>query len=288
MIAGAVVFLCVAFSVKTGWPFKKSTPETKIPNLIGTETIQELSIKDTDGDGVFDWEEGLWGTDPLKAETKSGTPDSVAVAQLKKERGINTSTNDANLTKTEQFTRDLLSTVAILNQSGQIDQNTIETLSNSISKEIENPTQKKVYKLTDIKIIQENTTKNIQTYNRDAGTALINKYPIDEKIVKVLQDSLNQDGDVDINKLDKLDPINKQIQEIITGLLKVKTPSKLALLHLNLINTFQNVSENLGNIKQIENDPIVAMNAILKYPENSERIDIIIEEIKRVIKNLTN
>ena len=34
----------------------------------GNITIKDLVNKDTDGDGILDWEEGLWGTDPTKKE----------------------------------------------------------------------------------------------------------------------------------------------------------------------------------------------------------------------------
>lgn len=288
MVAGATLFLVAVFSIKTGWPFKKNVVETKIPNLIGTETLKELSTKDTDGDGIADWEEGLWGTDPLKKETTPGTQDSVAIEKLRAEKGIaNTKTNE-NLTKTEQFAQELFSTVAILNQSGEIDQNTIDTLSASITKEIENPIQKKIYRLTDIKIIESNTKINMQDYNKATGAVLYNKYPINIKILTVLEESLTTEGDINVTTLNKLDPINKQVQEIITGLLKIKVPSTLAILHINLLNTFQAISENLTNIKQLDTDPIVAMSAIAKYPDNNDRLEIIIRELAKVITSQIN
>ena len=39
-------------------------------------TINQLLQKDSDGDGVMDWEEGLWGTDPNNTKTFEGIPDA--------------------------------------------------------------------------------------------------------------------------------------------------------------------------------------------------------------------
>ena len=43
--------------------------------------------KDTDGDGILDWQENLYGLDPTKKETTPGTPDSTAISKLKALQG---------------------------------------------------------------------------------------------------------------------------------------------------------------------------------------------------------
>lgn len=77
-------------------------------------TIGELVNKDTDGDGIPDWEEKLWGTDPTKKETTPGIPDGLAIQKLKAAQGINetTSSGPENLTHTDEFSRELFSTIA--------------------------------------------------------------------------------------------------------------------------------------------------------------------------------
>ena len=46
-------------------------------------TINDLLQKDSDGDGVADWQEALWGTDPNKKQTFDGISDSEYISKKK-------------------------------------------------------------------------------------------------------------------------------------------------------------------------------------------------------------
>ena len=93
LIVLAIAFIVALFFLKTTSVFKntatyqKSNQENGL--TYGNLTIKDLVNKDTDRDGILDWEEGLWGTDPTKKETTLGTPDKVAIENLKKQaRGV--------------------------------------------------------------------------------------------------------------------------------------------------------------------------------------------------------
>ena len=128
------------------------------------EVLQNLVNKDTDLDGVLDWEEGLWGTDPAKKDTNGdGITDNVEIKNLKVAQGKTTETTEdiANLTQTDKFSRELFSTVVALNQAGIINQATIDKLSGSLAEQIKNSPQRKTYKIPDIKIIND-SSKNTE------------------------------------------------------------------------------------------------------------------------------
>ena len=44
-------------------------------------TLNDLLQKDTDGDGVMDWEEALWGTDPNNPTTFNNVADSEYIKE---------------------------------------------------------------------------------------------------------------------------------------------------------------------------------------------------------------
>src|SRR4051812_6869111 len=83
LIVFAVLFLVAVFLIRNGLPFKKKTDAQDAGLAYSTATVGTLVNRDTDEDGVLDWEEGLWGTDPTKKETTPGTPDSVVVENLR-------------------------------------------------------------------------------------------------------------------------------------------------------------------------------------------------------------
>ena len=80
-----------------------------------TTILEDLMNKDTDGDGLLDWEEGLWGTSPDKKDTNDdGVPDNTEIAKLKTELRQNTGgdvsviQNEENLTQTDKFSRSIV------------------------------------------------------------------------------------------------------------------------------------------------------------------------------------
>lgn len=276
MVASAIVFLSVLIVFKTGVFNKKEIAVNKMPNLIGTETIKELALKDTDGDGIVDWEEGLWGTDPNNKETTKGTPDSVAINKLKAEQGINI-TNNTNtqtpekLTQTEEFSREFFTTVATLNQNGQMDNATVEKLSQSLSEHIQNSEPRKVYTLAEMKIGASDSVQSVKTYDT-ALDSIHKKYPIKGTVPAILQKFMIDENNVDITALDELDPIILQTQNIINALVKTSVPKSFAPLHLDFINGLQRLLENTEDMKLYDTDVIVALSAISQYDQNAETL----------------
>lgn len=182
----AVVFIVALFFIKNKNLFENTVKYfggngkaglTYDPN----ETVGDLINKSTTGDGIPDWEKILLGLDPTKTENVPGVPDSVTIEKIAQANGTNpqTNTDDSNLSQTDKFSRELLSTVASLEESGAIDENgnmdqaTQDQLSNSLINSIQNTPQRKIYQLSDIKIINDNSVAAVKKYNN----ALNNVFP---------------------------------------------------------------------------------------------------------------
>jgi len=260
--------------------------------IYGDETVEILVNKDTDGDGILDWEEGLWGTDPMKKETTPGTSDSVAIDKLKAEQGKNNQINKEsqtpeNLTKTDQFSRELFATIVTLNQNGQIDQTTIDQLSSSLVEQIQNSVPRKIYAISDIKIIDNDTKEAIQKYS-DTLNSIYTKYYTNKKsVMNILQQFITDEENTEILK--ELDPIINQTNKIISESLKIQVPRSLSLLHLDLINNSQKLLENISDLRLFDSDIIVAISAIGQYEKNASALATsasrLIETIKQKLNN---
>ena len=91
----ALVVFGVVFGLVAWKNSKKIAAENQI-NQGGLQvekiTYQDLVSKDTDGDGIEDWEESLWGTDPNNKFTQEGTPDASLIEHKKKSLGIGSAT----------------------------------------------------------------------------------------------------------------------------------------------------------------------------------------------------
>ncbi|KKT00441.1 MAG: hypothetical protein UW07_C0006G0004 [Candidatus Nomurabacteria bacterium GW2011_GWF2_43_8] len=252
--------------------------------------IKDLINRDSDQDGILDWEEGLWGTDPAKKETTPGIPDSVTISKLKAERANSAETlasaegyseaKEENLTETDKFSRELFSTVAALSQSGVMDEVTVEKISSSLAEHLQNTTPSKEFTLLDIKVTNDESFQAVKNYNyalRDIYT----KYQPNESIADILQEFAPDQNTVNADALAKLDPIIERSRKIIIEIAKTPVPQSLSSMHLGLLNALERLTENLNDIKLYNVDAIVALGAITQYGPNTVAL-------RTAANNLTN
>ena len=289
-----MAFLVALFLLKNESVFKNkgnyTNQETNQARLIyGNTTIGDLVSKDTDSDGVPDWEESLWGTDPTKKETAPGIPDSVAIEKLSakggpasggKETGVQQESE--NLTQTEKFSREFFATVATLSQNGAMDQATADKISDSLAERIQNSTPQKIFTLIDIKISTDNSVQAIKNYNNTLNS-IYQKNPLKYTVMDVLQKFIGDGNNVDASALSQLDLIIKQTNRIIDGMVKMSVPQYLALLHLDLINRLQRLVENLNDIKLYDTDTVVALSGISKYDQNTTALESAVNKLINAI-----
>lgn len=275
-----MVFLFALFFLKTKIIFKNEENSGGLAMGNGgglaynKEIISDLVNKDTDGDGVLDWEEGLWGTDPHKRDTdNNGVSDSAEIAKIKAETGGDESLKlspkeNESLTETDKFSRELFSTIATLNQSGAMDQATVDKLSSSITEQIKSSTPRKIFTISDIKIINSDTTQDIKNYLNTLN-GIRAKYPLRENVTAILAESMKGGGDIDVEVLNGFDPITKQMGGVIKEMAVANTPQSLSFLSVAVMNGFERVIENLNDMKLIDADTILALGAISQYEENA-------------------
>jgi hypothetical protein len=291
-----VLFLVALFLIKNTSVVKNSINsvfKNQESGLAYTTTLKELVYKDEDGDGVPDWEEGLYGLDPTKKETTPGTPDSVAINKLKaKENDANQANaeniqNEENLTQTDKFSRELFSSTAALNQNGIMDQNTADQLSNSLASKIQNTPIRKIFLLSDIKVINDNSIKAVKSYN-DTLNNIQQKYPNKGTVLDVLQKFVIDENNVDSSVLVELDPIIKQTQGTINEMAKMNVPQFLASTHLDILNALERLSENTSDIRLYDSDVIVALSGISQYQNNATLLESAVKKLTDIINNKLN
>lgn len=230
---------------------------------------------------MLDWEESLWGTDPTKKETTPGVPDVTAIEKMKVMQGKNepSAQPEENLTETDKFSREFFSTVVSLNQAGAIDTATVDKLGSTLADGVLNSAPRKVFTTKDFKTSSDDKN-SIQIYG-DALASIFNKHAININASDVLEEAIAENGEVNMEVLNKLDPIIKNFNEIINEISKINVPPYFLSIHLQTINGFEKLAENLTDIKLIEEDPLVAMSAMSQYPKNNEELQNYINELNQ-------
>jgi hypothetical protein len=260
-----------------------------------------LVDKSTTGDGIPDWEKILWGLDPTKSENVPGVPDSVTIAKLQQaSEGASSQTNtggssNTGLTQTDQFSRQFIATITTLQANGAIDANgnmnqaTADQITNSLENGVENSPQRKVYQLSDIKIINDNSIAAIKKYNATLNNVFPKtslKYSVMDVLQKFAPDDTGNNTDPTV--LPELIPIVKQMTDSMNGMLATPVPQSLATLHLNAINAMEGVIENLNDVQLYNTDSIVAFSGMSKYTQNSTNMTGTLQQLADAINQQLN
>ena len=224
--------------------------------------LEELAVKDTDTDGVPDWEEALWGTDPKNPDTKGdGLGDKKYIdgrrSALSQGGG---SMEDKKLNDTDIFARDFFTAILSLRQEGNLNSGSISSLSETVLK---NAAVKTVLPDTF-------TVSNLSFYKDDSKTNLKKYHTEISKILTKYKDSLGGELEtmgivIDTEGREGLDDLKSAglgYESMARALMKIKIPPSATALHLELSNDALNTSIAISNMSKLYDNPLLGLIGI--------------------------
>ncbi len=248
------------------------------PQVLVSDAIKADADKDTDGDGLKDWEEILWKMNPLSGDTdKDGVSDvkEVELQKISKNSEViykntqKTATKiTENLTQTDTFARDFFTTYAEYKKSGvPIIGNTEQQqqIVNSILNKSAIEDKIKQFTLANIKINDNDSEESIKQYGNTLGTILINNSPKKEELENEFVIFSKAIQNQNAKELEKLDIIIKSYKNIITEFSTVAVPKSAAQTHLNLLNTLNAVLASDQGMRIYFDDPIGGLSGYVYY-----------------------
>ncbi len=250
---------------------RKDTAKTENPILV--EVNKEVDV-DSDGDGVKDWEEALFGTDPNKKDTDGDgildNEESQDQFVFKEKESI-----DSQKPQNNSLTSDIAQTF-FTNYLTQKKSNP-DLTAEQILAIAENSTKDialsygKQFEVTDIKI-SKNQTKS--QYEKEIDTAFFGaSIKKQDTEIQIVEKALKNN---DKNELKKLDPIINSYQKIIDDTLKITVPEDNVGLHLVYLNTLKILKQDISNMKLILDDPVKAYVYINSYQVNIKKMLVVI------------
>lgn len=244
------------FGIKT---LARSTKKTVDPSQVVIKNLVNPAEIDTDQDGLYDWEEALWGTDPQNPDSDAdGIPDGVAIERKKTEAGITESTE---LSDTDLFAKDLYTTIAVAAQDGLTEEESL-ALQNDIAKAIVNKTPSEpTYTLESLIVVPFSN----QSYNSYVSK-IMGAFVYNEEIKQRLQTTTSQIKNSTIDSV-FFKTTGDEFIAFAQELAKVPTPNTSASTHLLFVNAFDRLGKILSGLSQIENDPIYAFSYGIEYHE---------------------
>ncbi len=276
-----IIFAIIIFVFIIGGAFwstkiKSNSISYKNELIVQNEQSEKL-FKDTDNDGLKDWEEELWGTDINKKDTDvdktddftevregrspiiKGPNDKLSDEELRKK--INP-TIEADLNETDKFSRELFAKYINAKQNGDVKSvNYGEFLSESIEKsEKGNVT---IYKETDLKKV-DNSEENLRKYGNLLGKIIRDKakeFPKSE--LEILDQALPKE---DAEKLKELDIPIQRYNGLRDEMLRMEVPEDILKIHTRVINLLGLMSLSVENMKFLLEDPVRSISGVSMYP----------------------
>ncbi len=226
-----------------------------------TLTVGELQRKDSNNNGILDWEERLYGLDPLA----DGTENKKVVEEKRKILKDTSSEYAANATvgETNEFTREFLSLITSLGVSGALNDDALNNVASSLGGKIISNDQPEIYTRNDFKVVRD-TEVTRKEYQRLSSNALnrLNTLPMLGYEMEFLSQSISTN---DPTLLDPLDNIASTYKSFSTSLLAVPVPEPLLNAHKALVNSSEYVGRALLMVQMFNTDPMTALQGIAMY-----------------------
>lgn len=238
--------------------------------------------KDTDGDGLQDWQEALWKTDPKNKDTDGdGTNDGDEAAEG---RDPIVHGPDDKMTRSLNF---------VLSSEGELGVGDPDNMSEQMARDI----------LTQL-LAQDNSELDNETQNKIINNTIANLRPesipnrFNLRDVKVLKetnkDSLIKFGNAVVSAQEKmassLNP-NGEVEQVISvygvmvdDLAKIEVPNDMVMPYLSLINNYNTLKELLLEISVSDDDPFKSLLSLSSFQDMIAKNEVIYKQFGSYFK----
>ncbi len=279
------ILLGVAVLVVGGvWFFINRGPIKENEEIATIEGTSESAFKDSDGDGLLDWEEVLWQVDPATPDTDGdGTSDGEevklnrdpakpgpddALSPPQQPVGVLPATEDLGLTEnvSQRFFTLYLASRGDEPLDSETQSQLIEAVLGQVGSTQPNVT---LYSLSDIAVSRNNGEDAILSYKGQVD-AIINSSsdPSVFRDLLVVQQALR---DEDSQRLSNFGARGELYKNMSSGLAKVKVPSSLGTAHLDLTNGILLMSDGILKLKSTFDDPVLGLLGLTTYSEGLQK-----------------
>lgn len=245
------------------------------------DLLKSLAGKDSDGDGLPDWEEALYGTDPNKViSNKFNIPDGEAVKQglLTPQSQIATSTDASDIPQpapatdslTDAFAKTFFQQYMAASGGQTLDPASEQTLlTQLVTQFVANaPAITSSYATSSVAVSAGETpleyagaVEAVLTAD-DAGISVK-----DSDLIALLEDGTIND---DTDSLQKLKTLSVTYRKFSTDLSALTAPPSLLGAHLMLVRSFDELSLATALTAKLNDDPLAALTSIAVYSSAPE------------------
>lgn len=271
-------------------------PQLNPASILGSAAL----IADSDHDGLKDWEEELWRTDPLNPDTDgdgAGDAEEIKNGRNPVIAGPNDPLDSASVaTKinpdakkivpdTERFARELFATYLSTKQEGlPLTQNEIANIIDTVSASVpeESP---KLFSEKGAKTFSAETPEALRAYGNALGAVLKKPWPSRENELVIFERAI-KDTNPETARLDlaNLTPIALAYGNLGKAIAEIPAPQSGLAIHLRVANTAMEIGNTISGMGVAFDDPIKTISSVARYLEAAPRLGETLSAIRNFLE----
>ncbi|HEX5774534.1 MAG TPA: hypothetical protein VFY28_01050 [Candidatus Paceibacterota bacterium] len=251
---------------------------TRVDAKSAEELLRAYAAKDTDADGLPDWQEALYSTDPenpnsFSAEVTDGeaqvqgllTPKSLA-SQVPEDGGTISGLDVADDSLTARFSREFFA--RYFSTRGNAPPSSEEVLAfvnDAVAGLAAERLRVDAFTVNDLELSPDTGAGALANYAALVEEALSqNSVPAEKTDLEYFADAVEKG---DMGSLAKLADISGGYEAVAGALMAVPAPEEVALAHLELANALARLGIATGDLAALESDPIRTLLGIGGYQQ---------------------
>lgn len=276
-----VVLIVLFFAIRGVINLIKNKKIEKVENKVIQMTVGSIIQKDSNSNGIADWEEYLWGLDPNKNGSENKEFILTKKKSLIKSGEISILDDSKSITENELLSQEFFATIISLQQTGNLNEESINSLSETIGQKAEATPIPDVYLYNNLKIKNDSSVANEAYFN--AFNTLATKYE-DKDIGSELTLISQGLGNNDPQALYSVKTIAEAYRSFGSELINIPVPQSLSSIHLSLANNYDKTAQSIEGLTQILTDPIIGMKAIISYKKYTDLLVSDIEKLSNILQ----
>lgn len=252
------VLVVFALVVKLNQPLPEETSDG-LTVIAATTPRSHIEISDKDNDGIPDWQEALQKAEPIILE------------EVKE--------NYEPETATEEFSIEFLQNMVLSSNYGEFGAKP-EEIAGQAAEQMSELAVDKLYGSNDIQTDNNNTPEAVRHYaNQLAQIVMDNTVPANSlNELEILKQAYTTENP---SRLDELDPIIAMYKDMVDRSLKVTVPSDYAKEHLDLINVYNAIYQDILAMKLAFVDPIKTVVRLKRYDEDATSLFVVLLNLQK-------
>ncbi len=288
----AVAFIVSAYVFSGPFSFRPSTVDAATAESL----LKAYATKDSDTDGLPDWQESLYGTDPANPESvQTGVKDGDAVAQglikPKFASAANPNSDDgegngktvADDTLTAEFARDFFTQYfSTYSNQTQPTEDQINSFTESAVQELVAKNQYEPTISASSLTVSGSGALALTAYLASVESALSkNTVPTSKSELDYMDDSIQRN---DTSGLVQVRSIAKAYTAMGTAVSKVAVPAEAKEAHLALSNAMIHMGTVINHMGASDTDPIRSLLGLMLYQDAAIRLSDSLESLYQVLQ----